>query len=74
VSGLGWWSLWIGLGLIAVSVTCGVLSLVPVAVIAGMLGVVGLSIAGYDAIYYALDRAELRRRAAKARREREQGR
>jgi hypothetical protein len=74
MSGLGWWSLWIGLGLIAVAVICVVLSVVPVAVIAGILGLLGLGIAGYDAIYYALDRAQLRRRAAKARREREQGR
>lgn len=71
MSGLGRWSLGIGLGLVAVAVVCVAVSLVPVGVVAGILGVVGLGIAGYDAIYNALDRAELRRRAARAERERE---
>lgn len=73
MSSLGRWSLWIGLGLIAVSVICIALSLVPVAAGAGILGLVGVGIAGHDTIYNALDGAELRRRAAKTRRERDQG-
>ncbi|WP_369370956.1 hypothetical protein AB1046_19540 [Promicromonospora sp. Populi] len=73
MSGLGRWSLWIGVGLVVVAVVSGVLSLIPVAVIAGILAVVVLAMAGYDAIYNALGRAELRRRAAKVEREREQG-
>lgn len=73
MSALGRWSLWIGLGFIAMSVICIVLSFVPIAVVVGILGVVGLGIAGYDAIYNALDRAELRRRAARTRRDQAQG-
>ena len=68
MSGVGRWGLWIGLGLLVASVICIALSLVPVAVIAGILGLVALGVAGYDAVYNALDRAEVRRRAAKARR------
>ncbi|MFI2489739.1 hypothetical protein ACH47X_22690 [Promicromonospora kroppenstedtii] len=74
MSGLGRWSLWIGLGLVVVAVLGSVLALVPVAVIAGILGGIALVMAGYDAVYNALGRAELRRRAAKVQREREQGR
>lgn len=74
MSGVGRWGLRIGLGLLAASVICVVLSLVPVAVIAGILGLVALGIAGYDAVYSALERAELRRRGARARRESGQGR
>ncbi|MEU4388377.1 hypothetical protein [Promicromonospora sp. NPDC023805] len=73
MSGLGRWSLWIGLGLVVVAVLSSVLSLIPVAVIAGILGLVALSMAGYEALDNATDRAELRRRAAKVAREREQG-
>lgn len=74
MSGLGRWSLWIGLGLVVVAVLAGALSLVPVAVVVGILAVIALGMAAYDAIYEALGRAELRRRAAKVEREREQGR
>jgi hypothetical protein len=74
MSGLGRWSLWIGLGLVVIAVISGVLSLVPVAAIVGILALVALGIAGYDALYEALGRAQLRRRAAKVQREREQGR
>lgn len=70
----GRWSLWIGLGLLVVAVVAGVLSLTPVAVLAGILGLVALGGAAYEGIYEALGRAELRRRAAKVQREREQGR
>jgi fructose-specific phosphotransferase system IIC component len=50
-----------------VAVLCGVLSLVPVVVITGLLGLIALGIAGYDAIYNWLDRADLRRRERKGR-------
>jgi hypothetical protein len=50
------------------------LDFVLVGVIAGILGVIALTMAAVDAIYNALGRAELRRRAAKVKREREQGR
>ncbi|MFI8524447.1 hypothetical protein ACIGB8_08360 [Promicromonospora sukumoe] len=74
MSGLGRWSLWIGLGLVVVAVLCSVLNLIPVAVFAGIFGGIALVMAAVDAIYNALGRAELRRRAAKVQREREQGR
>lgn len=73
MSGVGRWSLWIGLGLLVASVILIVVSLVPVGVIAGILGLVALGMAGYDVVYNALDRAELRRRNARARRESGQG-
>ena len=66
MSGLGKWSLGIGLGLVAVALLAWALDLVvAVAVIAGILGLIGLGMAGYDAIYEALGRADLRRRAAR---------
>ncbi|NEE01966.1 hypothetical protein [Phytoactinopolyspora halotolerans] len=74
MSSVGRWSSWVGLGLIAVSVIGIVLSVAPVAVIAGILGLFSIGIAVYDAIYYALERANLRRRAAKVRPERGQER
>lgn len=68
------WSLWIGLGLIVVAVICRALDLIPAAVIAGILGLLGVGFVVYsvvdDAIDGVLERAELRRRAARARRER----
>jgi cadmium resistance protein CadD (predicted permease) len=70
MSGMGRWNLGIGVGLLAVAVLCAVLNLVPVAVITGILGLIGIVIAGYDAVYNWLDRAELRRREARARQER----
>lgn len=74
MSDLGKWSLGIGVSLFAVVVFARSFDLVLVAVVAGLLGVIALGMAGYDAIYEALGRAELRRRAAKVQREREQGR
>lgn len=74
MSGLGKWSLWIGLGLLAVAVLSSVLNLIPVAVIVGLLGLISVGMAGYDVLYNAGRRAELRRRADKVKREREQGR
>ncbi|WP_336206735.1 hypothetical protein [Nonomuraea sp. LPB2021202275-12-8] len=71
MSGIGRWSLGIGVGLLVGAVLCAVLNLVPVAVITGLLGLVALGVAGYDAIYNWLDRADSRRREARARRERE---
>ncbi|GGP10231.1 hypothetical protein LDL08_23570 [Nonomuraea glycinis] len=52
------------------AVLCGVLSLVPVAVITGLLGLIALGIAGYDAIYNWLDRGGLRRREREGRQDR----
>ncbi|MFC4565472.1 hypothetical protein ACFO4E_26745 [Nocardiopsis mangrovi] len=63
---MGKWSLGIGAGLLVVSVLCVVLDLVPVGVIAGILGLVAVGMAGYDAVYEWLHRAELRRRGARA--------
>ncbi|WP_152363340.1 hypothetical protein [Microlunatus speluncae] len=68
MSTLGWRSLWIGLGLVIVATFCLVLSLVTPGVIIGIVGLIGLGMAGYDAIYEALGRAQLRRRAANPRR------
>ncbi|BCB88171.1 hypothetical protein [Phytohabitans suffuscus] len=70
MSGIARWSLGIGFGLLVMAVLCAVLDLVPVAVIAGMLSLVALSIGGYDVAFNWLDRAGQRRRAARARRER----
>lgn len=69
MSGLGRWSLGIGVGLVLVAVAGVALDLIPVTVIAGVLGLVALGIAGYDAVYEWLGRAELRRRGAGAGRE-----
>jgi hypothetical protein len=46
---------------LALAVLCAVLNLIPVAVISGVLSLVALGIAGYDAIYNWLDRGRLRR-------------
>jgi hypothetical protein len=51
------WGLGIGVGLLALAVLCAVLDLIPVAVISGVLGLVALGFAAYDAIYNRLDRA-----------------
>jgi hypothetical protein len=69
MSGLGKWSLGIGVGLLVVAVLCVVLKQVPVAVITGILGLIAVGMAGYDAIYYWLDRVNRRRQAARYRRE-----
>lgn len=71
MSGLGRWSLGIGAGLLVVAVVCVVLKQVPVAVITGIVGLVAVGIAGYDAVYNWLDRAGQRRQAARSRQERE---
>ncbi|MCF6466976.1 hypothetical protein FAF44_00920 [Nonomuraea sp. MG754425] len=73
MSGIGRWSLGSGVVLLVVAVLCAVLKLIPVAVITGCLSVIALSMAGYDAIYAWLERADLRRRAARARRDDRQG-
>jgi hypothetical protein len=74
MSGYGRWSLWIGLGFVVVTVVARSLDLIPVTVIAGLLALMGLGSAVYDWLYNAAERSELRRRAAKVAREREQGR
>jgi cadmium resistance protein CadD (predicted permease) len=71
MSGLGRWSLGVGVGLLVVAVLCRALNLIPVTVITGLLGLIALGMAGYDAIYEWQGRADLRRREARAHRERE---
>lgn len=71
MSGLGRWSLGIGVGLLVVAVLCRALNLIPVTVITGLLGLIALGMAGYDAIYEWQGRVNLRRREARAHRERE---
>lgn len=75
MSGFGKWSLGIGLLLMAVAVGCSMLDRIPASVITGIIGLLGLSVAGYDLIDTWLERAELRRRSERARqaRESEQG-
>lgn len=72
MSTFGRWCLWIGLGFIAVAVLARALDLIPVTVIVGLFGLIALSMAGYDWLYYITQSAAQRREAAK--REREQGR
>ncbi len=69
MSRFGRWNLWIGLGLVVMSAAFLALDLVSAGVIVGIFGLLGVGIAAYDAIYYALERAELRRRGANTRRE-----
>ncbi|UJW29714.1 hypothetical protein L3Q67_31365 [Saccharothrix sp. AJ9571] len=69
MSGMGKWSLGIGAVLFGAAVLCSVLDLIPAAVILGVLGLVGLGVAGYDVIENWAERSELRRRGARARRE-----
>ncbi|MFL1376638.1 MULTISPECIES: hypothetical protein [unclassified Nocardiopsis] len=66
MSGLGKWSLGLGAGLLVVAVLCSVLDLIPVSVITGILGLIGVGMAGYDALYNWLQRIDLRRRGAAA--------
>lgn len=68
------WNFWIGLGLVGVAVLARALDLIPVTVIAGLLALLALGFAGYGALDEAAERSQLRRRAAKVAREREQGR
>lgn len=68
------WSLGIALGLFGVVVFAKSFDLIPVAVIAGLLGLLALGFAGYGALDQAAERASLRRRAAKVQRGREEGR
>ncbi|MEU8383546.1 hypothetical protein [Streptosporangium sp. NPDC048865] len=71
MSGVGRWSLGAGVVLMVVAVLCSVLKLIPVAVITGILGLIALGMAAYDAVYEWLSRADLRRRGERARRARE---
>ncbi|MBB5858336.1 hypothetical protein ACFQ05_22195 [Amycolatopsis umgeniensis] len=71
MSGFGKWNLGIGAVLLAVAVLCSVLDLIPAAVIIGIVGLIGLSIAGYDLVDSWSERADLRRREARVRREHE---
>lgn len=65
MSGIGKWSLGIGVGLLVVAVLFVVLVQVSVAVLPGILGLVAVGVAGYDVVYNWLDRANRRRRAAR---------
>ena len=71
MSGVGKWNLGIGVGLMVVAVLCSVLDLIPVAVITGVLGLVAISVAGYDVLNEWAERGSMRRRAARSRQERE---
>ncbi|WP_157987672.1 hypothetical protein [Jiangella endophytica] len=71
MSGLGRWSLGIGVGLLAATVVFRAMDLIPITVIVGILGLISVGIAGYDAAYEWLGRVQQRRGAAKARRDRE---
>ncbi|MFD6067631.1 MULTISPECIES: hypothetical protein [Amycolatopsis] len=72
MSGFGKWNLGIGAVLMGAAVLCSVLDLIPAAVITGILGLLGLGIAGYDLIDGWAERADLRRREARVLREREE--
>ncbi|EME55871.1 hypothetical protein [Amycolatopsis decaplanina] len=71
MSGFGKWNLGIGAVLLGAAVLCSMLDLIPAAVITGIVGLLGLSVAGYDLLDGWSERAELRRREARVRRERE---
>ncbi|MEV0108221.1 hypothetical protein AB0H42_18045 [Nocardia sp. NPDC050799] len=71
MSSIGKWSLIVGIGLVVAAVLCRTLGLIPATVITGLIGLIALGIAGYDAVYTWLERAELRRRGAAARRNHE---
>ncbi|MGY6652913.1 hypothetical protein ACXIZN_12145 [Amycolatopsis sp. TRM77291] len=71
MSGFGKWNLGIGAVLMGAAVLCSVLDLIPAAVITGILGLLGLCVAGYDLIDGWSERADLRRREARVLRERE---
>lgn len=66
MSGVGKWGLGLGVGLLVAAVLCSVLGLIPVSVITGVLGLMGLGVAGYDAVHTWLERADLSRRGARA--------
>lgn len=77
MSDIGRWNLWIGLGLVAAALVFRAFDLIPVTVIVGLIGLLGIGVAGYDALYEWQGRVQLRRRGAKAKarreRERQQG-
>ncbi|AXB42423.1 hypothetical protein [Amycolatopsis albispora] len=66
MSGIGKWNLSVGAVLVGAAVVCSVLDLISAAVVIGILGMLGVSVAGYDALYNWAERTELRRRGAKA--------
>lgn len=66
MSGIGKWGLGLGIGFMVVAVLSRMLDLIPATVITGLLGLMGLGIAGYDAVYEWTARADLRRRGARA--------
>ncbi|CAL9550810.1 hypothetical protein SUDANB121_04451 [Nocardiopsis dassonvillei] len=66
MSGIGKWGLGLGAGLLALAVLFRMLDLIPATVITGLLGLMGIGIAGYDAVYEWTARIDLRRRGARA--------
>ncbi len=69
MSGFGKVNLGIGVVLLGVAAACSALGLIPAAVITGIVGLLGLSIAGYDAVDGWSERADLRRREARLERD-----
>jgi hypothetical protein len=71
MSGLGKWSLGIGVVLLVVTVVAQRLGQIPVTVIVGLFGLMAVGMAGYDALYEWLNRSQERRQAARSREARE---
>jgi hypothetical protein len=71
MSGLGKWSLGIGVVLLAVAVAARALGQIPVTVIVGLLGLMAVGMAAYDALYEWTKRIQERRQAARSRAARE---
>jgi hypothetical protein len=71
MSGLGKWSLGIGVVLLVVTVVAQRLGQIPVTVIVGLFGLMAVGMAGYDALYEWLKRSQERRQAARSRAARE---
>ncbi|KZB88257.1 hypothetical protein [Amycolatopsis regifaucium] len=66
MSGFAKWTLGIGILLMVAAVVCSMRDLIPASVITGIVGLIGLTMAGYDVIHDWSERAELRRRGEKA--------
>ncbi|MBN6038310.1 hypothetical protein [Amycolatopsis sp. 195334CR] len=71
MSGMAKWSLGIGVVLLGAAAVCRALDQIPATVIVGIVGLLAVCMAGYDVLYHWAERAELRRRGARARREQE---
>ncbi|GHH71848.1 hypothetical protein [Promicromonospora soli] len=71
MSGFGKWNLGIGLVLVVVALICRAQGLIPATVILSIVGLLGLGMAAHDVVDNVLERADLRHRAARVKRERE---